>query len=240
MKIILPKEHGAWAMWIAPFLTGIFLSQFNWLDIPLVFSIFFAYIAISPFLQGIRRPKDRIKEWKYTFSYLLLSGVFFVPLLRNYSKLLYLLPFVLITLAINIYYLKKKHERALLNDLAAMAALNSTVFASYYLGSGQFAVVALMTWLLLLLFFFGSALYVKTVFRERHNKSFRRIAELYMLILPLIGIIYHDLWLLFAYSLSTLRFFLTYKQPNPSTKQVGIIEIINTVCFMIFIALSFN
>lgn len=240
MKIILPKEHGAWAMWIAPYLIGILITNIKWTHIPLLISIFFTYIAISPFLQGIRRPKERKELWRNSFSYLTIAFLAAIPIFVAFPGILYVLLFIFPLFLINIYFAKKRNDRALLNDLAAMAALNSTIFAAYYIGANQYTLEVLLIWLLTLLFFFGSALYVKSMFRERQSITFINFAKLYMLAVLLIGVAFNNQFLFIAFLFSTLRFFVSSLFDNLTTKKVGIIEIINTIWFVIFIVLSFS
>jgi hypothetical protein len=40
-KWIVPKQHGAWAMLIVPFLLGAYAGGFTWLHVPLLSAGFF-------------------------------------------------------------------------------------------------------------------------------------------------------------------------------------------------------
>ncbi|EZP78790.1 hypothetical protein H839_02941 [Parageobacillus genomosp. 1] len=44
-KWIVPKQHGAWAMLIVPFLLGAYAGGFTWLHVPLFVGWFFLYLA---------------------------------------------------------------------------------------------------------------------------------------------------------------------------------------------------
>ncbi|OEG00019.1 hypothetical protein BHF71_06560 [Vulcanibacillus modesticaldus] len=243
MKIILPKEHGAWAMWIAPFIIGATLSQFKWLHVILFFSIFFLYISISPFLQGIRQPRDRKQMWKYAVTYLVIGTIIGIPVIINHPKLIYL-SVAIISLFVNIYYIKIKKERSLLNDLISIMALTSTIFASYkvgtnYVDSSILNKTIVNVWILNILFFFGSALYVKSLVREKDNHSFKIFANLYMLLLPIIGYMVGDIYVGLAFVLSFLRMLYSHRKNNLSIRKIGIIEIINTIWFVVFLILRY-
>lgn len=240
MKLLLPKEHGAWAMWIAPYIIGIFLSEFKWVHIIMLIAIFFAYISISPFLQGIRRPVERKEMWKYSFYYLSIAGLLGLPILFFYPKLTFLLLVILPFLLINIFYVKRRKERAFTNDLAAVFALSSTIMVSYFIGAEQYDAKMFSAWILTVLFFLGSIFYVKSAIRERNNTKFKLLAKIYTIALPVFGWLFADVFLMLAYLFSAVRILLLPYEKNVSSKKIGIIEIFNTIWFVIFIAISFN
>ncbi|KXG43873.1 YwiC-like family protein [Tepidibacillus decaturensis] len=238
MKLILPKEHGAWAMWIAPYIIGFLVTDFHWFHILLFISIFFAYISISPFLQGIKRPSDRKEWWKLSFTYLAISFLLSIPFLIWFPKLLSIILMIIPFFLINLYFAKQKKERALFNDFSAMVSLTSTLLASYYIGSHQIDERAYYLWLLNLLFFFGTALFVKTLYREKENKRFKWVTNLYMIFLPLLGFLFSEFYLILAYLFSMVKTLSTRAGAPLTPKRVGILEIINTIWFIIFVVLS--
>lgn len=240
MKLILPKEHGAWAMWIAPYIIGVLLTDFKWVHLLLLISIFFAYISITPLLQGIRRPKEKKEMFRYTLTYLVIAGAFGLPVLINYPKILYILLLIAPFFLVNIYFVKRKTERAFLNDLAGIVGLSSTLLVAYYVGFKEYNAEIFIVWILVILFFVGSVFYVKSSIREKNNRYFKLVGKIYSITLPIIAIIYFNIYLMLAYLLSTVRLFLLSKENNPSPIKIGIIEIINTVWFAIFVVLSFR
>lgn len=54
MKLVIPKQHGAWAMLIIPFLLSVILGKPNMYHIPLFLAWFFIYLATYPFLMYIK------------------------------------------------------------------------------------------------------------------------------------------------------------------------------------------
>lgn len=237
MKLILPKEHGAWAMWITPFIIGIFVTHFSIFHLPLLISIFFAYISISPFIQGIKRPSNRKQLWKYSVFYIIIAILFGLPVIIIFPKVVFIVLAIIPLFLLNLYFVKQKKERALLNDLFAIAALSSTIFASYYIGSNKIDSLNLILWIYNIFFFFGSALYVKSLIRERNNKTFKILSKLYSIIVPIFGFHFSGIYLLFAFTFFTIRIFIPYKA-NITSKTIGIIEIFNTLWFTVFIILS--
>ena len=240
MKLVLPKEHGAWAMWIAPFLIGTFATQFQWYHPILFVAIFFAYISISPFIQGLKRSVERKETWTIAFKYLGIATILGAPFLYYFPRLFFIVLAIIPFFLVNLYFAKQKRERALLNDLSAMIALTSTIFIAFELSGYSINQSTIFLWIANILFFFGSALYVKTLFREKQNLTFRWLAYLYMLGLPIVAYLFFGWSLAFAFIFSTIRGLFTSKQKPITPKTVGIIEIINTIWFMIFLLLTYN
>ncbi len=240
MKLILPKEHGAWAMWIAPFIIGIGITNFHWLHLLLFVSIFFVYIAISPFLQGFRRSSERIKSWKLSLTYLGIALLFGIPIIFYFPKILFIPILVAPLFLVTLYFVITKNERALFNDFIGIAALNSTLFASYSIATLQFDLKSGLLWILQIALFFGSALYVKTLIRERESKIFKWITNIYMLLLPIIAFLFFGPFAMIAYLFSTFRSLITPFGAVLSPKKVGIIEIVNTSWFIVWTIIAFS
>lgn len=239
MKFLLPKEHGAWAMWIAPYLIGILLTEFKTEHIIMLIAVFFAYITMYPFLQGLRRPGIRKEMWRFSFVYLVVALIFGLPILFLYPKIIFIVFLIVPPFLVNLYFLKHNNERAFINNLAALIPLNSTVLISYYIGTHQYDSMALTLFLLVFLFFLSSVFYVKVLIRERENKTFITIAKLYMLVLPLIGLWLSGIYLMLAYLFSTVIVFFPHSDNKISAKKIGLTEIFNTVWFIIFITLAY-
>ncbi|MFV9510124.1 YwiC-like family protein [Tepidibacillus sp. LV47] len=239
MKLILPKEHGAWAMWIAPFVIGVLVSKFYWYHFVLFISVFFAYISISPFIQGIKRPTERKQMWKLSFQYLGIALLLGLPFLFFFPQLIWVFVSIIPFFFINLYYAKQKKERALLNDLSAMIALTSTLLVSYLVGAEAIDQSAITLWIINILFFFGSALYVKTLYREKQNLTFRWFAYLYMIGLSILFYLISGFYLMMAFLFSTIRGIFTPKDTPIDPKTVGMIEILNTLWFTIFLSLAY-
>ena len=55
MKLVIPKQHGAWAMLIIPFLLSVILGKPTMYHIPLFLAWFFIYLATYPFLMYINK-----------------------------------------------------------------------------------------------------------------------------------------------------------------------------------------
>ena len=60
MKLVIPKQHGAWAMLIIPFLLSVILGKPTMYHIPLFLAWFFIYLATYPFLMYIKQNGKRV------------------------------------------------------------------------------------------------------------------------------------------------------------------------------------
>ncbi len=59
MKLVIPKQHGAWAMLVIPFLLSVILGKPTMYHIPLFLAWFFIYLATYPFLIYIKQKKKK-------------------------------------------------------------------------------------------------------------------------------------------------------------------------------------
>lgn len=119
MKLVIPKQHGAWAMLIIPFLLSVILGKPTIYHIPLFIAWFFIYLATYPFLTYIKQRRKR--EYLHAaIVYFLIAFVFgMISLLYEWRILLFvivMIPFFIV----NMYYARQKNERALLNDVSAI------------------------------------------------------------------------------------------------------------------------
>jgi hypothetical protein len=53
-KWIVPKQHGAWAMLMIPFLLGAYAGGFAWLHAQLFVGWLFLYLATYPLLMAVK------------------------------------------------------------------------------------------------------------------------------------------------------------------------------------------
>ncbi|WP_237167855.1 YwiC-like family protein [Paenibacillus yonginensis] len=172
MARYIPKQHGAWAMLVLPFLAGA-VSEGKMIHIPLFLCWLFIYLFSFPVLQWIKtgnKARYRGPALLYGVILLPLTAILiaFDPMLIGYGVLL------LVFFIPNIYYAKTKNERALLNDFTAVLVFCSFIFPVVYVGKGGSRSYgeAAELFALLSAYFIGTVLYVKTVIREKNNPRF--------------------------------------------------------------------
>jgi hypothetical protein len=230
-NLLIPKQHGAWAMLTIPFLLEAYAGGVSWLHIPLFLGWLFLYLATYPLLMAMKtKRKDEYVPWFY--RYLSFAVVMLLIPLFSHMTLLYfgiaMVPFFLT----NLYYAKKKNERAFFNDVAAIAAFCIGGLASFYVGRGELTIQAFEIYIFCFLFFIGSTFYVKTMIREKKNPVYKWVSWGYHLLLIVGLVIVGRPWLALAYAPSVIRALYLYGK-SISTMKLGVLEIANSVYFFL-------
>ncbi|WP_342423939.1 YwiC-like family protein [Paenibacillus sp. FSL E2-0178] len=222
MKKYIPNQHGAWAMLVLPFLFGVAASRGQLIHIPLFVCWLLIYLFSFPLLQGVKTRK--FKRYAHPLK---LYGILLLPLIiylvaAEPVLLWFVLPLVPL-FAVNLYYARTKNERALLNDISAIVAFCLIIYPVFYVGQGGSWQTTTELFVLAVLYFTGTALYVKTVIRERNNIRFYYGSVLYHLLVAVAGLF------LFPSLLVPLLILLLRAAILPKTgitaKRTGIIEI---------------
>ncbi|WP_149093826.1 YwiC-like family protein [Paenibacillus terrae] len=232
MSRYIPNQHGAWAMLILPFLFGLAASRGDLIHIPLFVCWFFIYLFSFPVLQWIKTgSSERYRKPAVVYGVILLplliSLIWFEPALIWYGVLL------LLFFMANIYFAKTKNERALLNDIVAILLFCSFIYPVIYMGGGEDWRVATELFLLLVLYFIGTALYVKTIIRERKNIRYHYASIIYHLVILLFAT-----WLklpLFVPFLIFLIRAIWLPKLGLKAKQVGMAEIGFSMMLYVFV-----
>lgn len=248
MKIVIPREHGAWGMLFAPLLIGMFVAGLKVNHSLLVFGMLAAYLAVYPLLQWIKNRQRNGHMLKWALGYGMAAAILGIPLLFHYPALVGLFLATGLFLWINIQFAIRKKERHLLNDLAAIAGLSLGAVAAYYVGQGFLTKIAWYLWMASILQFFGSALHVKTMIREKGNRTMKTVANLYHILLLAIPFLvhlvfpaqFHYQWQSLAYLFSSVRTLLTPFDSYVRPLTIGILEIINTVWFVVGTSIVFH
>ena len=218
-----PKQHGAWAMQVLPFLFGMFAAGPKPIHGLLFLGWLCAYLFSYPLLQWLRTGKKRVYQTP-TFLY---GGVLFVigaALLIWKPELFRWAPLFIPMLLVNLIYARRNRERAVLNDLAAVVQFSLMVFVAFDAGGGEDWRFAAGLFLLSLLYFTGTVFYVKTMIREKNNKAFYWCSVLYhAAFLAAVAILYPP-GLLAAAAALLVRAVLTPRLAPP-VKIVGMLEI---------------
>ncbi|WP_243291481.1 YwiC-like family protein [Bacillus sp. FJAT-47783] len=230
-KLLLPKQHGAWAMLVIPFLLGGYAGGFSWFHIPLFIGWLFLYLATYPLLMSfkIKRKKEYL-QWFYRYFFIAITML--LILLFYNIKLIYfgiaMVPFFFI----NLYYAKKKNERAFINDVAAIMSFCIGALTSYYVGSGELTFDAFLVSIFCFFFFIGSTFYVKTMIREKKNEMFKWFSWGYHILLIIVLIMSGYSLFTILYVPSVLRAVYLYGKKMTIMK-VGIMETVNAIYFCI-------
>lgn len=227
-------------MWLAPLAVGLVVTPWHPSKLPLAGTVLFAYLASYPLLQSLRYPEQKAYWLRWAAVYGVITAVFAIPLVLMRPSLLAVGLVALLSFAVNAWFATRRSERNLLNDLVAMAGLNLTVVAAYVAGRGHWDAQAWTLWGVCLLYFFGTALHVKSLIRERRNRLLKALAVTYALVAPaLLGIVLQPL-LAVAHLPATIRTLLIPQEHSFKAIVLGVVEIICSVWFAVWLIVAWR
>lgn len=208
-------------MLLLPYLIGVLTAGFRWPHVPLLLAWLSGYLLSYYALQAVktRRPgrcRDQLLAYALSTTLFGATVVVACPAVLRYA-----LVFVLL-LGLNAYYAWQRRERALLNDLVSVVQSCLMVFVAATVAGVPPAEVAI-PFTVVLLYFTGTVLYVKTMIRERGSIAYRRASAGYHLAAAVVaGWLSWPLGVLFG--LLALRA-LVLPRRRLTPKQVGLLEI---------------
>jgi hypothetical protein len=169
VKPVIPKEHGAWAVFFVPLFIGAQLGGgFDWFALSFALSslgVFLSYLSAQTFLhEALRRTQDHeklIAARQWTAIYLTAGVIFSLPVLVVHERWL-LLPIGVASIGcffLN-FFLARRQPKTIPSDLAGVLGVTLTGPSTYYVVSGQLDTTAFVVWLLNILFFGSCVFYV--------------------------------------------------------------------------------
>ena len=240
LTIVLPKEHGAWAMLILPFMVSLAVHEQNVLQLPLFLGMFFLYLSLYPLMMILRNKQNAQEYSKWLVGYGTVAIVFLGIPLMYYPQLLYLGVLLIPLLTLNMYFTRLRRERELINNFSAVAGLGLGAVACGYLAAGQWTITSLWIWLLCVVFFMGSVFFVKSMLREKNNPVFQPISWGYHVGVLLIAFLFTNGWLLVLAYVPSLFRAVWGSGRALAPLQIGQLEIVNSLWFFIFVTAYFK
>lgn len=218
----MPPQHGAWAMLLVPWLTGVLAAGFHWAHAPLLGAWLAGYLLSYYAFQAIKtRRLSRFQPQLLLYGPITAALGLLVVTVR--PQLLAYAPAYALLLALNVFYARRRRERALLNDLASVVQSCLMVFVAATVAGADISQVT-PVFTAVLLYFAGTVLYVKTMIRERGSATYYWASVIYhvfalgvaaFLSIPIAAVVA----LLLVRSAALPRYRLT-------PKHVGLIEIV--------------
>lgn len=240
MKLFLPKQHGAWAMLLMPFLLGAVAGGFHWQQLLLFAGWIPLYLSTYPLILSLKKNKRKQSFYLSWFKRYFFTAILFIAPVIIMEPFLLVFGFMMTPFfLLNIYYGMHNKDRSFWNDITAVMAFCISGLATYYLGKGQLEITAWLVFGVTLLFFIGSTFYVKSNIREKKNPVFHRISWAYHLVVLVLFTIIGNWLLLLAFIPSVWRAIAMQKK-NLRPMQMGIVEIINSVYFFLLSAAFFG
>jgi YwiC-like protein len=167
----LPPQHGAWAMLLVPYLAGLLVAGFRRPDLPLLGAWLAGYLLSYFVLQAIKSRRPR--RYRSPLSwYAPITVLLAVPVIVACSRVLLFAPAYAVLLVVNAWHAYRRRERALVNDLASVVQSCLMVFVVSAI-AGRPLTEAYRPFVIVLLYFTGTVLYVKTMIRERDSRPYR-------------------------------------------------------------------
>ncbi|HBZ78988.1 MULTISPECIES: YwiC-like family protein [Brevibacillus] len=232
-SLVMPREHGVWAMFVVPYLFGVFLVENNVLHLLAGPGLLCGFIAVNAALVLMRQPKLARQVLR---TLLVFGGVAAIclayPLLHN-ALAFWPLVVMGICAAGSIWFIHSKQERHFLNDLLGIVGLTMLLPVSAALGGGAPTQELLTAMALNVAYFTGSVFFVKAVFREKNNRMFQSVGIVYhllLLALPLVLPVPALFSLIFVPGI--VKMAIAAKKVKLPVKTVGIMEIVNVLWFL--------
>lgn len=168
--MILPKEHGSWALLYGPFVIVILaFGSFDFRTLLLFVSLTALFLTHEPLAKLSRTSAatvgvKRVRYWKkWLLGYAITGLISGLWLLLRYD-LWFLLPAgVLIGsfLIVNLYFVSRRQDRQLLSELLGVLGLTTSGPITYYVVTGALDSTAFVIWIVCLLYFSSAVFYVK-------------------------------------------------------------------------------
>lgn len=170
---IIPREHGAWAIFLVPFLTGALIREKPGLPTLLllicIISLYLLRGCVELYFSKQYKEKERIQNFNsfyfYTFSISLMFIITTTLLIFYFQFWNLLFLGILAFFLFSLYYLFlfSKQNSRINQELIVLFGLTLTAPAAYYVTTGKWDKTILLLWILNIIFFQLGLLYV-------HNK----------------------------------------------------------------------
>lgn len=215
-----------------PVLLGAAIGRPGWIHVFILLSALFLHLASFAALEAVREgPRGGwLRRGAAAFG-----GLAAVLVLYPAMQWPVLVAFGALAAALfgtNLAFARARKERTLVNDALAIAGLELWAPVSYLAGTGALDRNAALLWLFCFLYFFGTAFHVKTLFRERGDRDFKRLSNAVHVALVAAPALVGLPKVALAYVPSAIRTWLLPSGTRLRPVVAGLIEITNSLLFM--------
>lgn len=238
MRWYIPREHGAWAMFIVPYWIGAAISGITGHHVIFFAGLTAVFFAQAPLLTFIRQPKHK-DIWPSFTVYSFFGMIILLPYLLSDITLMFIFLSIFPLFCINILFAKIKKERLFINDAVAITALSALLLPAYVLGAGSLAAEAFQYAAISIIFFLASVFHVKSLLRERNNRTFKKMSYGYHVLITAAAFLTGWYGAATAYLMSLLKTVFVPRKFLQKPMQIGIIEIINSLAFITLVIIAY-
>ncbi|MBI5035110.1 MAG: YwiC-like family protein [Chloroflexi bacterium] len=261
-RLVLPHEHGAWAMFAAPLLIGIGVAEKLSAGV-LLFALVAAgfFLLRYPLMLAIksRSPQARADALRWSAICGAITLVSSIALLAV-TQLWLLIPLGalgMLLLGIYLWMASRREEMTTLGEWIGIAGLALGAPGAYLVGNGLLDVTALQLYALNLLYFGGTVSYVKFKIREQ-PKAVAPSADLksrlwagrmtiayHAMVIAIVGILILQGWLpaliLIAFALPFCKVMsgVIARPMRLNIPKLGIIEMVFTIVFALVVLVAY-
>jgi len=220
-------------MLLVPFAAGVLVAGPDWVQLPLLGAWFAAYLLSYFAFQALKSRRPARYRSQLTWYGAVTVPLAAVVVAARPAVLLYA-PAIAALVLVNAWYAWRRDERALLNDIASILLSCLMVFVAATV-AGVDASTVVRPAVACLLYFTGTALYVKTMIRERGSASYQRWSVGYHAAAA-VASVWLSPWLAILFAWLLVRSW-AFPRLGLTPKQVGVIEIGNSVLLLLAIGL---
>jgi len=234
VRLVVPAQHGAWAMLLVPYLLGTLAAGWTVAAVPLLAVWLLGYVFSYSALMALRvRRRDRFVRSARAAALVAVPFLAWLLVLRPWVVLV--APAFVPMALVNVHYARAHDERAWVNGLASVTQACLLVPLAFAVGDGTDWARAVALFAIAWLYFAGSVFYVKTMIRERGEPAYLRASLVFHAGAALIvSVVSPWLTVLFAWFL-TRAVFLPWLARRRTVRpvQVGLVEIVNTTLLVV-------
>jgi hypothetical protein len=258
-KHLVPKEHGAWAMWILPFIIGVAAAGTFGINASLIFlGSLFAFGARAAVASAIRlsRRDTAIAKKCALFGLLeLLSALACIaPLVFAGNITLAMIVFTAsLLLLTDFWWIRDRMEKNLIAELLGVAGFALTAPAVYVAQLGIWHPEALILWFISFGYFAGSVFYVKLRIarlitvksnKNQNDKIYSKLIYIYVVSITAATLLMTSItdissWLLMAFIPWMIYLVRQGAQPVKNIDRVGWTLVAHSIYFTAFVAILF-
>lgn len=207
VQFLLPREHGAWAMWFIPFIIGTAAAGHLSANTLLIFGACFLAFTARTALGNAIRLRKRNKNLALHcasagFLQLILLVGLSTPIILtgNYSLVMIGLIAAILFVA-DFWWIESRAERNLLTELLGVAGFALAAPAAYTASIGAWDSLSIVVWAIAFTYFSGSVFYVKLRLTRMSNRKRQNVRAEILYLRLTIGYVISAMVLIIVFSL---------------------------------------